>query len=429
MSLPCLHKLKNDVAMICERTSGLIKGTSWMMVSEVMARASRIVTLIVFAAYFTPVEYGTVMLALVCHELIRVFSRLGIGAKIIQCDASDLKGYASNAITLQWLVCIALLIFQVAVSGVIARFYDNEELTLLLIIMSFSHLLYPIVTVKVFLVQRVRNMRFFGIASGISIVVDNLSGALLLLLDFGLLSVAYAKLLAAGVWVAIFITAKVETFKPAFCSFYMPLLLSFSSKVLGSEMLKVLRLQLDVLFAGRLLSPELFGLYSFAKSSGVGLSQSLSSGFIASLYPYLSESRRKGKLSSVIRYAFGGGAVLSIAFVIQAVIAPIYINLLFGGQWEDAIPLVTVLCFSAIGMLMLDISNTVLRVQGMVVWELYQSLYCVLLMAVILICVRPVLSMDLALLTTLISFLWLPIIGFVILVNQSHSNGRKEVVL
>jgi len=400
--------------------SRLVKGASWMMLSEFMARLSRIVTLLVFAALFTPVDYGTAMLALVCHELIRVFSRLGIGAKVIQCSDQELDDYAGNAKTLQWIVCIGLTLLQLSISGLIAAFYDNQNLVMMLDVMALSHLIYPLVTVRVFLLQRLGNLRFFGIASGISIAVDNLSAALMLVLGFGLMSVAYAKVLAAVVWVIVFSFAKIQAVRARFCQTFMPKLVSFSGRVLLSELLKVGRLHIDVLLAGRILSPELFGLYSFAKSSGVGLSQSISAGFTASLYPYISEAKRNSRLVEELPHVMKVVAMISLVFLLQAALAPVYINLLFGEQWQAAIPMVSILCVSAIGLLILDVANMLLRVSDLVNWEIYQSLFCMLIMVSMIILFRPDSAFVLASLVTFISFLWLPVI-YLVMSNNLRS--------
>jgi len=399
-------RLRNSRAM----KSRLVKGASWMMLSEFMARLSRIVTLLVFAALFTPVDYGTAMLALVCHELIRVFSRLGIGAKVIQCSDQELDDYAGNAKTLQWIVCIGLTLLQLSISGLIAAFYDNSHLVMMLDVMAFSHLIYPLVTVRVFLLQRLGNMRYFGIASGISIAVDNLSAALMLILGLGLMSVAYAKILAAAVWVIMFSFAKTQPIRARFCQIFMPKLVSFSGRVLLSELLKVGRLHIDVLLAGRILSPELFGLYSFAKSSGVGLSQSISSGFITSLYPYISEAKRNSRLVDELPHVMKVVAMISGIFLLQALLAPVYINLLFAEQWQVAIPMVSILCLSAIALLILDVANMLLRVSNHVNWEIYQSLLCMLIMTLMIVLIQPVSALVLASLVTFVSFLWLPVI-------------------
>lgn len=387
----------------------LITGTSWMMVAEFLARISRVVTLIAFAAFLSPTEYGIAMLALVSHELLRVLSRTGVGAKVIQCEEHELSAYVSNAITLQWGVCILLMVIQVLSAQWIAAFYEQALLTDLLMLMALSHLLYPLVTVRVFLVQRQGNMKFYGIASGFSIAADNLSTALLLALDFGLMSVAYAKIIAAICWVVFFSAAKVERYRAAFSTQYMPRLMKFSGMVLCSELLKCLRLQADVLLAGRFLSPELFGLYSFAKSSGVGLSQSISNGFIASLYPYLSKAWRQATFSQAKLYSLLGGACLSSLFIVQAMLAPFYIELLFGGEWLVAIELVSLLCISAIGLLMLDVTNTLLRISQSLTLEIVLSLLSVVFLVAGLLFLQPEDALTMAQVVLTISLLWLPL--------------------
>ncbi len=332
----------------------LLSNTSWVLVAEGMARASRILTLIALSFFLDTSDYGTVMLALACHELLRVFTRLGCGAKVIQCKQESLNAYASNAITLQWAICICLCICQILLAEIIAQFYDNGDLTELIKIMAIAHLYYPIVSIKVFLLQRENRMRYFGIASGACMVAENLSTALLAVLGMGIFSVAIAKVIAAIIWVVLFSLPKVSAIRAGFDRAVMGSLLSYSGKILLTEMTRSLRQNVDMLLAGRFLDSQLFGLYSFARSTGLGLSQSLSGAFTGALYPYLCLQERENHREPATRYTLIACGAISTLFILQALFAPLYINLLFSERWADATTLVSILCLGAIPLLCLD---------------------------------------------------------------------------
>lgn len=387
---------------------GLLKNTCWMLAAESVARISRLLTIVVLGLCLDPTQYGTAMLAIVCHDLLRVFTRVGSGAKVIQCRQNELAAFASNASTLQWLLCLTLTAIQIGSAETIANYYQNPELASVLTIMALSNLIYPLVTVRVFLVQRNNNMRYFASASASSVIVENLCTALLVIAGLGVMSVALAKLCSAVCWVVFFYRAKVTHYPCSFCPRTMKRLTVFASKILSSELLKSLRLQIDSLFAARALSPELFGLYSFAKSSGVGLSQSLSAGYLSSLYPYLCEQQRRLALQSNIKKAYLGAAIIAILFLIQAAVAPIYLDLLFGDRWTNAAVLVSILCLSAIPALCIDTTNTILRVQGRSHWEVYLALYSLFTLLIPLLLIPPQTAFGYATLVTLTSLTWLP---------------------
>jgi PST family polysaccharide transporter len=348
----------------------LISNTTWVLSAEAMARASRVVTLLALSYYLESLEYGTVILALTCHEMLRVFTRLGCGAKVIQCDQDQVAAFGRNAITLQWVLCICLCVFQFLLTDLIAYFYDNPALSELLKIMAFAHLFYPIVSIKVFLLQRANRLRYVGIASGLCMALENLSIALLLWFNFGIYAAAIAKIIAAFIWVCLFSLPKVQLIKAGIDTQVMLNLIRYSSKILLTELTKSFRHNFDLLLAGRLLDGETFGIYSFAKSAGLGLAQSLGAAFNSALYPYLCLLERSGQSGEGLKSTWIMYAGICALFLLQAILAPFYIELLFNERWAEHATLVSILCLAAIPLLGLDTLCTSLRAKDKPLAEL-----------------------------------------------------------
>lgn len=349
----------------------LFKNLSWLLLSEGLGRLSRIATLFVLAACFSNADYGLAMLALVIHELFRVFTRLGTGAKIIQCDQAKLASTLQNAATLQWLVAIAVAVAQIALSSAIAAFYQQALLAELLQWMALAHLFYPMVSVRIFEQQRRNRFRYYGIASGACIAFENLSVAALVFLNGDIMMVALAKVAAAIFWVALFLPLPTAMRHCAWQWQEQKALIRFSFSTLFSELSRMLRFQADVLIAGRLLSPELLGLYSFAKSAGLGIAQSLSQAYLSALYPHLCERVRAAKQaqahSQTQAQTAKGLHKFSLAFAgmltLQAAAALVYVDVLFAERWQQAASLTALLCLVAVPNLLIDQIGLVLRAQ------------------------------------------------------------------
>ena len=364
------------------RTSNrLFQNTSWMMLSEGLAKLSRIITVIAMASLLAPFDYGIATLALACHEIIRVFGRAGSGARVIQCAQHELERISRNASLLQWLVCGLITVLQIIFSRVIADFYQHPELAPLLSIMALTYLFYPMVSIKIFMLQRLNRMKYFGLAN-------------------------------------------VPSARPGYQADVFWPLAAYSGKIFGSETLRVLRSQADVLIAGRLLSPELMGLYSFAKNAGVGLGQSLINAFLSGLYPYICEQIRQGNTQLAARKSILYALAISSVFIAQALAAPIYVPLLFGDLWQGAAYLVTILCLSAIPALLVDTRAFFYRANNRPLDETKLTLVCVLITVFTLAIVAPESPQTLALCTTLASLSWLVFIARFLL--QNLSNGASK---
>ena len=121
-----------------------------------------------------------------------------------------------------------------------------------------------------------------------------------------------------------------------------------------------------MLLGAKLLSPELFGLFSFSKSAGVGLSQSLVSAYNSALYPYLCLQHRNLNLQKSARWVYLITLLVCSAFIIQALIVPWYVPLMM-------------LCLTAIPTIFIDTRCNMLRSQAAYRCELNVRVFCLFL--------------------------------------------------
>ena len=342
----------------------LYTNTLWMFGTEAAAKGSRVFTILAMAATLAQEEYGIVMLALAIHEIIKLVQRGGAGAQIVQCKSEDLPRFCQNVSALQWCICALLITIQCAVGLVSSYFYAQPQLALLLCSMSVGYLLFPPVAANVYLLQRNNNMRRYSLGIGSAVTLENLLTAIAFIAGAGIYAIAIGKLVYGIVWFATYVSAPVQHYgvkwhKPTFVH-----LIQTSASLAGTEFAKAIRQHLDIFIAGKALAPDLFGLYSFAKSAGIGLSQSLSYAYTSALYPYLCTLRRQSPNTSFVAKSYVLSSVVGLLFVAQALAAPLYIKWLFPEQWHEAGQLVGILCLCAIPMLWQDTQCCLRRVNG-----------------------------------------------------------------
>jgi PST family polysaccharide transporter len=244
--------------------------------------------------------------------------------------------------------------------------------------MAFAYIPYPLVSVKVFLLHRASKMRYYCICNALCIFAENISIGFFALFDFGIMSVVYGKWVFVILWVSLFYFAPVKDYgigfnKPIFLS-----LIKSSGQLLSTELIRALRLQLDVLIGARLLSPELFGIYSFAKSAGVGLSQSLNNAFNSGLYPYLCNKYRQDTLPNFTPRIYAFTSLIASAFVLQAIAVPFYVPILCEQQWQQSYSTVAFLCCSAIPAIFIDTRCNILRAKSEYQYEMYIRIFCLI---------------------------------------------------
>lgn len=399
-------QLFQKIKLILQPAIVLFSNSAWLLSTEITAKISRIVTIVVLAGALTPVSYGTAMLALAFHDVLRLLLRSGAGSQIIRCDATQLPRFAKNGATIQWLICLTLALVQFSIAEIVATIYANPQLAELLKWMALSYVFYPIVSIKVFLLQRDNRLRWFSLRNGICIVSENLSIAIFALMGADIMAVALGKLVFSLLWLGLFWFAPAKGFGIGFDRKTFTHLTRSSLQLFGSEFLSALRMHSDTFIAAKLMPPEIFGIYSFAKSAGIGLSQSVCNAFNGALFPYLCKLQRQGGLEKqswlVYRIALG----VSLIFVLQALFVPIYVPIIFDSAWLVTIPTVSVLCLTAIPALIVDTHCSFQRTAGNYRAETLIRFCCLFITLLCLLVARPTQPLEFAIVLLFSAVLW-----------------------
>ncbi|OUR79770.1 hypothetical protein A9Q75_11705 [Colwellia psychrerythraea] len=405
----------------------LLSNTIWLLSAEFAAKISRIFTIIVLAAQLSPTSYGTAMLALAFHDVFGLLLRAGVGSQIINCKPHQLENFAKNGILIQWGICLTIVIAQFSSASYLSSLYDNDNITILLQVMAVIYLLYPWVSIKIFLLQRENKMRWFSIRNGLCVIIENCTIAIAALLGADILSVALGKVAFSIFWLFLFSFSPVNSYGVGCNPFIIHQMLQTSGKLFNTEFLRGIRLHADTFIAGRLLTPELFGFYTFAKNAGVGLSQSISQVYISALFPYLCKLERKGQLLIQQKKVFVISLGIGLLFVIQALLAPIYVPILFDEKWSSAIPIITILCLVALPNLIIDIVCCMQRVTEQYHRETITRLVCLFISLVTLFIFTPNEPMEFALVIFFSSlFCLIPI--YLINVIKPFGNNLRTVI-
>jgi len=375
---------------------GVARNSSWLLSAELVARVSRLLTIIALSSQLTSAMFGIVMLALACHEIIRTIMRCGAGTQLVQCAENKLTLFAETAKALQWMLALVLLAVQCGVAFIVGVVYENAQLTSLILCMGITYLLFPVVSVNVFLLQREGKFKYFSVRNAVCIIAENVAVAALVFSPLGLWSVVAGKFVFAALWVCLFYRAPVAQYACKVNLSALRYLVSTSIQLFVSELLKASRQHADLFIASKVFTPETAGLYAFARSGGVGLTQSLSTAFSSALFPFLCTKVRENHESLLSGKLVLACMAIASAFVVQGLLAPVYIPIFFSDKWALAIPVVSVLCFAAAPFLLFEIQNTAVRARGLYKQESAARLLLLLTTAVVFFAIAPQSPMQLA---------------------------------
>ena len=120
------------------------------------------------------------------------------------------------------------------------------------------------------------------------------------------------------------------------------------------------------------MGAEALGLYFMAFNAGLSLSTAFSTAFSTVLFPHLSQAGNKAV--ALRQSMLLGLALISPLVVLQSVLAPYYVPILFGAGWDDVAGIVAVLCLVAIPTTMWSAAAGWLRSEGRPQTELLNTI-------------------------------------------------------
>lgn len=337
----------------------LIKGVFWSAIEKYSGLIVSIIVSMVLARILSPKEFGVVAIATVIIHFLQMFCTMGIGPAIIQKDLTQKELNSIFTFSLSIGIILALLFYNS--SQLISTFYENEQLTIICKILSIQLIFASMNIVPNALMAK--NKRFKEIAKR----------TLLLQTSSGILSVI-AALHGAGVYallispiissVGIFLW-NIRYYKVQIDWRYdtkpIKSIFSFSSYQFLFEFVNYFSRNIDKLIIGRMISIEALGVYEKAYRLMQLPLQNVTSVINPVLQPVLRDLQNDKtilaeKYIKIIRF------VATISFPIGIILSGMsteIIHLFFGGRWDAAIPIFSILALSLPLQMILSTSGSI----------------------------------------------------------------------
>lgn len=330
--------------------STFTRNLGWLGGAQAVIRVSRLGSTIILPRFLTPHDYGLAALVLTIYEFTLTLTRIGIFAKVIQADEQDLEQISLSAYWLNWVVYIGLFGLQCLVAFPIAWFYQDDKLILPICVLATTLLVSAIGRIQAARLQRENRFKAIATAQTLRFGTANILTAIFAVLGMGMWAIVLPKLLSAPIEAIVYLRSHTWRSQGKFSTQGWRKIFNFGLNILGVNLLKTLRDNLDYLIVGRLLGVNALGIYYFAFNAGLGISLTIIHSITIALYPHLCSLRenweefRRGYFKSLRTIGF----VIVPFVLLQASLAPFYVPIVFGEKWSVAIPILILICFSAI---------------------------------------------------------------------------------
>lgn len=325
-----------------------------MGVAQLSVRVSRLAATVILSRLLNSEDFGLAAIVLTVYELVALFTRNGISAKVVQASPGEVARVAQTAYQMTWIVCAGLAIAQALIAIPVAWVYHDMRLAMPIALMGLIYFATPLCNIQGAFQQREGRLGRIALAGGVQVTVDNILTATLALCGFGMWAIILPKLLVAPIWIGF--VRYGHSWRPARFEFNGAGFLGwrdiarFSRHVVGVELMTTFQANVDNLLVGYFLGVQALGIYYFAFNAGLGITLGLVTAFGAAVYPHLCEVR-SDRDALTQRY---WDAVRKLGFIVvplvlaQTLLAPIYVPLVFGAKWVPAIPVLMIICLSAL---------------------------------------------------------------------------------
>ena len=318
--------------------------------SEIVQKVSRIAVVVAVARVMEPEAIGLAAAAIAAGDILKSLTENGVVQRIISASERDLQSVIRTGQRLFWVWCFGLFLTQSLIAVGIWAWTGSVVVPMLIVLLAIEYLAMPPAIVNCALAMREGKLTGTAAVAGGQIVLANLLTALLAVIWPSPFALILPRVLTAPVWLVgmrrLRPYAPDRSVKPA------PIrpFIGFGAWILGSEVVKSLRLQADKLLIGALLGAEALGIYFFAFNAGLSLATSASVAFSRVIYPRIAAASDRSKAAKDAVWL--ATLVTAPVILLQSLLAPIYVPILFGEGWAFISSTVSILCLAAIpGML------------------------------------------------------------------------------
>ena len=375
------HESPEDAHRTVDRSTGnrtlrtqVSQGVRWGVIASIVTQVGRFGFVAALMRLLGPENFGIVGQATVYITITYIFLHLGTAATIIQRPELQ-KAEVGSA----WWVNVALgsLLagLTVVVAPVLASFFRTEELTAVLRVLSICFVLKAMAVVPMALLYRGMRFRNLGIVE----IGSTLLG--------GALAVA-AAVNGAGYWALVVQTVAMDAIylaalvwisgRPEMSWSFTAArgLWSFSSRVMGSELVRYMSENSDKFLVARFLGATPLGFYSLAyRVLQLPLLMVEQGGRV--ILPTFSRLQDDRERLARVFLTMSESVALAVCPVMTLTIlcAPVAVPAVFGEAWAPAVVPLQLLAAMTVQYLIFSISGSVVLAVGRADWEFRWSLF------------------------------------------------------
>lgn len=325
----------------------VISSLIWKFLERGGVQGVQFILSIVLARLVSPEDYGVIALILVFIQIATVFIQSGFNTALIQKKESDDTDFSSIFYLSLFvaLICYVILFF---VAPFIAKFYNQEILTPVIRIISFTLFFGAINGVQnAYVAKTMQFKRFFYSSMG-AVIGSGIVGVILAYMGYGVWALVAQQLINNVLTCLIlWITVKWRP-KLLFSIERVKVLFSFGWKLLCSGLLDTVFRNIYNLIVGKIYNGQTLGYFNRGQQFPQVIASNLDGSIQSVMLPTLSANNdNASEIKRITRRSISTSAfvLMPCMFGLAAVAEPL-VKVLLTDKWLPCVPYLQLACIS-----------------------------------------------------------------------------------
>lgn len=329
-------------------TGGAARGAAWNVLTFGLGKGVLLLTTVVLARILRPEDFGLLALGLLVILYLDVLGDIGVGAAVIyrrETDQESADRSASTAVMVATATGVLLTTVAVLGAPLVSRVFEEPRLTGVVQVIALSFLLRMLSVVHRSKLEKDLDFRRRAVPEIAGALVKGVVSIGLAVAGAGVYSLAWGQVAGAAATTVLYWVLARWSFRPVLDGAVARDLLRFGVPMTVLGLLTAATQSLDQLIIGGRLDAEALGQYSIAYRLPELFVLHFCYLISGSLFPaYALANQDPEQLRRGFRRALRLVSVVTVPLGIGlALVASDLIPVLFGPQWERAVPVMQLL--------------------------------------------------------------------------------------
>jgi len=298
----------------------ILPSFGWVSSANIFRQVQQIVALIIYTHFLSPSEFGTFSIVLIFALFAGLFSNFGTSSAIIHFRDTS-REFLSTIFIFNIFLGSSIAIILFFLSNPIASFFNDNQVELLLKIISINFILQSFFLVHKALLEMNMEFKIVSIIETVSIFIASIVGILAVwFFDFGVYGLVIQSVLNTIMLLVLFLSFSNWKATLFFDFTTIKKVLNYTVSLTSFNILNYFTNNIDQFLVGKFLASSSLGIYNLAIKIVIFPTVNIASIIVRVLFPVLSNYKSNLEVFKII--------YLQIVFNIALITFPLMIGLM-----------------------------------------------------------------------------------------------------